>query len=103
MKLYFSTRHIDALKDLPLTRRLTLLREAGAKLTAPEKMLLNILKLCILVPAFAFILYAPKDWLNLLWAVLLLCGYPLLVKPLQYGLSEKYLPSQTVQGDTQDV
>ncbi len=59
MKLYFSTRHISALRELPLTQRLALLSQASAKLSAPEKLLLNVLKLIILVPAFVLILYAP--------------------------------------------
>ncbi|ALS99045.1 DUF6170 family protein [Lacimicrobium alkaliphilum] len=103
MKLYFSTRHISALRELPLTQRLALLSQASAKLSAPEKLLLNVLKLIILVPAFVLILYAPKDWLNLLWAALVLATYPLILKPVQYGLSEKYLPDNLTQGDKDHV
>lgn len=99
MKLYFSTRNIPSLQDLPLTRRLTLLSQASAKLSAPEKLLLNLLKLTILIPAFVLILYAPGNWLNLLWSMLLLSGYPLVLKPVQYGLCEKYLTDGLTQGD----
>lgn len=103
MKLYFSTRHISTLRQLPLTERLALLSHASTQLSAPEKLLLNVLKLIILVPAFVLILYAPKDWLNLLWAALVLATYPLILKPVQYGLSEKYLPDNAIQGDKDHV
>lgn len=103
MKLYFSTRHISGLRELSLNERLALLNQASAKLNAPEKLLLNVLKLMILVPAFVLILYAPENWLNLLWAVLVLAIYPLVLKPVQYGLSEKYLPDNLPQGDKDHV
>ena len=69
MNFYFSTRHIPALKGLPLAERVKRLDQAAKKLTVPEKTLLNVLKLLVIV----FLLY------------------PLLVKPIQNSMSAKYL------------
>lgn len=103
MKLYFSTRNISVLKDLPLTQRLALLSQANTKLSAPEKLLLNVLKLMILIPVFVLILYAPENWINLLWAALVLTAYPMILRPVQFGLCEKYLPDNLTQGDKDNV
>ncbi len=92
MKFYFSTRHIPQLKGLPLAERMQRLERAAKKLSVPEKTLLNILKLIVIVPAFALLLRTAEDWSALLWAFVVFLLYPLVVKPVQYSLSAKYLP-----------
>ncbi|GAA0856742.1 hypothetical protein GCM10009114_19820 [Aliiglaciecola litoralis] len=80
--------------------RMEKLRAAENKLTPPEKMILNIFKLLIMVPVFVFILRASQDWLALVWAGLFILAYPFFLKPLQYSLSAKYLKDPTPsQGD----
>ncbi|MDC8832672.1 DUF6170 family protein [Alteromonas gilva] len=91
MKFYFSTRNIPELEGLPLAQRMQRLERAAKKLSVPEKTLLNILKLVVIVPAFALLLRTANDWTALLWALLVFLLYPLLVKPVQYSLSAKYL------------
>ena len=91
MKLYFSSRHIPALAHLPLQQRLSKLREASSRLTGPEKMLLNLVKLLVLLPPFVLILRLSDGWTAIIWVALLLLAYPLLLRPLQYGLCEKYI------------
>lgn len=96
MKFYFSPKKIPQLRDLPLRDRMIALERAALKMTVPERSLLNVLKLMIIIPVFVFILQASENWLALLWAALALLIYPLLIKPLQYSLSAQYLPtSQT--------
>ena len=75
------------------------LRAAENKLTIPEKTLLNILKLLIIVPVFVFILRAGENWLALVWAGLFILAYPFLLKPFQYSLSAKYLKTQSDNGE----
>jgi hypothetical protein len=91
VKFYFATRHIPQLRGLSMGERLEKLRAAESKLTAPEKMLLNICKLLIIVPVFVFILRISDDWLAIVWAGLFILAYPFLLKPLQYSLCAKYL------------
>lgn len=91
MKLYWSTKHIPQLQGLPIRQRMEKLQQAEAKLTAPEKLLLNIVKLLILVPVFVFILQMSENWLALIWALLVSLAYPIILRPLQYSFCAKYL------------
>lgn len=93
MQFYFSTRNIPGLSGLPLADRMRLLERAAKKLTVPEKTVLNILKLLVIVPAFTLLLRVAADWTSLLWALLVFMLYPIIVKPVQYSLSAKYLES----------
>lgn len=91
MKFYFTTRQIPGLSQLPLNERLQLLDSAARKLTVPEKTILNVLKLLVIVPVFVLVLQTANDWRALLWAGLIILLYPLFVKPVQYSLSAKYI------------
>ena len=55
MNIYFSSRDIPSISQLPLTERLALIQQAQNKLTGPEKLLLNFLKLAVLLPIFILI------------------------------------------------
>lgn len=94
MKFYLFPRDIPALKGLPLKERMSRLEQAARQMTIPEKTLLNVLKLLVIVPVFALILQTATDWTSLLWAFLVFLLYPLVVKPLQYSISAKYLPEK---------
>lgn len=99
MKLYFSTRHIPQLQKLPLTQRLEAIQTAQKKLIGPEKLLLNVLKMLVVIPIFVLILQVATNWLALVWALLVTLLYPALIKPVQYGLCAKYIPQPDSQGD----
>jgi hypothetical protein len=92
--MYFSIRQIPALRGLKLTTQIALVHQATKRLTVPEKTLLNVLKLVIIVPIFAFILRTSQDWTSLIWAFVIFLLYPLLIKPIQYSLCAKYIPPQ---------
>jgi hypothetical protein len=70
---------------------MALLEDAAKKMSVPEKTLLNVLKLCVLIPVFIFLLRISTDWTSMIWAALILLLYPILVKPIQYSISAKYL------------
>lgn len=91
MKFYFTTRQIPGLSQLPLRERMPLLHAAARKLTVPEKTILNVLKLLVIVPVFVLVLQTATDWKALLWAAVVILLYPLFVKPVQYSLSAKYI------------
>ncbi len=91
MAIYFTTRNIPKLKGLSLQERIACIAKASKKLTVPEKTFLNILKLVLLVPAFALVLKMSTDWTSLLWAGLIILLYPFLIKPMQYSIAAKYL------------
>ena len=91
MKIYTSTKKIPGLEALSVTERMALLENAANKMSIPEKTLLNIVKLLVIVPMFALLLRVVENWWALAWAGLVLLLYPLFVKPLQYSLSAKYI------------
>jgi hypothetical protein len=91
MTFYFSTRNIPALQGLPLAERARLLDQASKRLSVPEKTLLNVLKLLVIVPVFAFILQTATNWTSLLWAFVVFLLYPLVIKPIQYSICAKYI------------
>lgn len=91
MKLYYSTRQIPQLQDLPLTERLVLVQQAEKRLSAPEKWCLNLLKLMIIVPAFVLLLRVSESWFALLGAAAVTLLHPLLLKPIHYGLCSRYI------------
>ncbi|MCB4435433.1 DUF6170 family protein [Alteromonas sp. McT4-15] len=95
MKFYFSTRDIPALKELPLTERMKLLDKASKRLSVPEKTMLNVLKLLVIVPVFALILQTAANWTSLLWAFVVFLCYPLFIKPIQYSMCAKYIASSS--------
>lgn len=97
MKIYTSTKKIPALADKPLTERMAILEDAAKKMTVPEKTLLNVLKLFVIVPVFYLVLQVSDNWFSLLWAGLILLLYPILVKPIQYSLSAKYIKDSKPQ------
>ena len=99
--MFFSTRQIPQLQSLSLSQRLDALRKAEQKMTAPERLLLNLCKLIIIIPVFVLILRVEESWYSLLWAGLFILAYPLLLKPLQYSMSVKYLPDVTKKGESE--
>jgi len=99
LKIYTSTKNIPGLEDLSVTERMAQLETAANKMSIPEKTLLNIIKLFVIVPVFVFLLRVVDDWWSLVWAALILLLYPLFVKPLQYSLSAKYIKTSNIKKD----
>jgi hypothetical protein len=99
MKFYFLTRQLPGLAGLPLSARLAKIQQAEKRLTSPEKLLLNVIKLLIIIPLFVLILRTGEDLWSLLWAFLVVLTYPILLKPLHYSLCAKYLLKQDKDGE----
>ena len=91
MKLHLTSQTIPELKDKTVSERIEAIEKATKKLTPPEKLMLNIIKLLIIVPVFAFILRAGQDWTALLWAGLFIFAYPFVLRPVQLNMVAKYL------------
>ena len=91
MRLIFTTRQFQQLHHLDLAQRQQVIQRATMRLTPPERFALNILKLFVYVPAFALLVKLPEQPLNALWAGLILLCIPLIIRPMQWGMAEKYL------------
>lgn len=74
-----------------MTERMAQLQKASNRMSAPEKFLLNLLKLFILLPAFILIFRTFGDWYAMSGALLIFLLYPLILKPVQYSICAKYL------------
>ncbi|MAG76575.1 MAG: hypothetical protein CL811_07425 [Colwelliaceae bacterium] len=64
MKFYLSSKDIPALSESSFQERNEKVYRAQQKLTVPEKLILSILKLILLIPPFIYL--ARQDWLILL-------------------------------------
>lgn len=75
---------------MDLSDRLKAIEKATKKLTPPEKLVLQIIQLFIIVPIFVLILRIAQDWTSLLWAAGFIALYPLVLTPVKLSLIRKY-------------
>ncbi|GHE80525.1 DUF6170 family protein [Thalassotalea profundi] len=90
MKFIFSTKQIPALSGLTLRERAEKLHKAQTKLTVPEKLTLNLLKLCMLIPAF-FYIANQKVLFSIIFGILSLLSYFIIFLPIKFSFLNKYL------------
>lgn len=91
MKLYFTARQLPNLEKVPLQERLAIIANAQKKLTLPEKLFLNLIKLFILTSIFVLLtgqFEIPTVIIGIIGAILL---YPLLLRPIHLTILSKYL------------
>ena len=96
MTIYFSSNKIPALQAFSLHKRQAILTLAQARFSAPEKFILNIVKLLLLIPPFLFI--ANLQGLALaLSVVVVLIAYFLILRPIMLYFSAKHLDKAIAQ------
>jgi len=96
MAIYFSSNKIPALHTFSLHQRQAILTMAQAKLSAPEKFILNIIKLSLLIPPFFFI--ANLQGLALAASIaLVLTAYFIILRPIMLFFSQKHLDKAIAQ------
>ena len=96
MAIYFSSNKIPALHAFSLHQRQAILTLAQAKFSAPEKFILNIIKLSLLIPPFLFIANLQGFALAVSVAVVL-SAYFILLRPIMLFFSEKHLDKAIAQ------
>lgn len=90
MKFYFSSKDIPALAKAEVTERNHLVYQAQQKLSVPQKLVLNLLKLVLLIPPFLFL--ARQEWGILAVALFTsFAGYALLFRPVFFSFVNKVL------------
>jgi len=90
MKIYFSSNQVPELKDLPMRERQEALHKAKQKLSVPEKLILNIIKLFMLIPPFLFL--ARQDWGMLAISLMITpIVYFLVMRPLSLLFAVKHI------------
>ncbi|REL34911.1 DUF6170 family protein [Thalassotalea euphylliae] len=90
MKLFFSSKDIPELADKNIQERNESIYKASLKLTVPQKLILNLIKLVLLVPPFIYL--ARQEWGTLLGVVVIssLC-YVSVFRPISFTFMRKHL------------
>ena len=90
MTIYFSANKIPALAPYSIQQRQAILALAQAKLSAPEKFILNIIKLVLLIPPFIYI--ANLQGVAIIISITaVLISYFLLLRPIMLFFTLKHL------------
>lgn len=90
MAILFSSNDLAELTHYSVKERQIILALAADKLITPQKLILNLIKLFILIPPF--ILLARLDgWLMFMPIVLMLAGYFALMRPISLYFLRKHL------------
>ncbi|MDN3651663.1 DUF6170 family protein [Thalassotalea ponticola] len=96
MKFYFSSNQFEQLKDFNFAEKQQIIELANHKMTAPTKLLLNILKLLILIPPF-MLLARVDSWLFVLPLILLLVCYFVILRPLSLMFLSQHIDEAVAQ------
>lgn len=91
MKLYFTAKQIPGMEPLSLQDRLSAIANANKKLTKPEKLFLNLIKLIILIPIFVLLTGQFENWIIVVGIMICILLYPVLLRPIQLTICSKYL------------
>ena len=92
--MYWNSQQIPELAGLNFRERMQVIRRASDQLSTPNKLLLSIVKLLLLVPPFMQMAQADSVLAFIGWVLLLLVIYPLATRPLTFALIREHL-SQT--------
>lgn len=96
MPIYFSANKIPSLSGFNLQQRHAIIALAQTKLSAPEKFILNIIKLLLLIPPFLFI--ANLQGLEIIVSItVVLIAYFILLRPIMLFFVLKHLNSAICQ------
>ncbi|RRJ23064.1 hypothetical protein EIK76_02960 [Rheinheimera mesophila] len=88
--MYFGSHSIPELKGLKFAQRMQVIRAATEQIPTPQKLLLNLVKLAILIPLF-LVIAQWESWQHTVTILLLLAAYPLLTRPLTFALCRPHL------------
>jgi len=88
--MIFSTNQINVLQDYNFKERQQIIAIAMQKITVPQKLILNLIKLSMLIPPFIFI--ASMKGLELIICTsVVLITYFIVLRPIMLSFSLKHL------------
>lgn len=90
MPLYWSSRQIPALARYNARERTEILQLAMQKLRPPQKLVINLAKLLVLIPPF-MLAARLANWTSVLVLLLTAVLYPLITRPLGLYLASQHL------------
>lgn len=96
MAIIFSSNNLPELQQYSVKERQQILAIASNKLVTPQKLILNLIKLFILIPPF--IMIARLDtWLLFIPLIFVLVGYFVLMRPISLYFLRAHLPNAIKQ------
>lgn len=99
--MIFSSNQIERLSDYSLGDRHQILALAFALLTVPQKLVLNLMKLVLLIPPFIYL--ARQDWgLMLVATFIAVACYLGIMKPISLYFSSQHLDKAIKQFNARD-
>lgn len=90
MNFYFSTNNIKELDNYSFQEKHLIITLANKRLTPPQKLILGILKLVLLIPPFWFLAQLDSWWM-LLPVAFLMVSYMVILRPLSLSFSVTHL------------
>jgi hypothetical protein len=84
--MFWNSRALPELQQLNFRDRMAVLRRAADQLPTPQKLILNVWKLCVLIPPFLLIARAETVLHAAGLALGLVLIYPLLTRPVTFAL-----------------
>jgi hypothetical protein len=91
LAVYWNSQQIPELAGLKFRERMQVIRRATDQLNTPNKLLLNVVKLILLVPPFMLMARADSALTFVGWLLALLVIYPLATRPLTFSLVQEHL------------
>ena len=88
--MHLTSQNIPALKGLKFQQRMLVVKHAVNLLPVPQKMLLNVTKLIILIHFFS-VLARFEGWILIPYLIAAGLVYPLITNPVTFYLTGNYL------------
>ncbi len=90
MTIYFSSKDIPELANYSIQERQLRIAQAAKKLTPPEKLIINLIKLLIVVPMFLYMAWL-DGWAVTLPPVLGFLAYIVVYRPVYLRIVSRHL------------
>jgi len=90
MAIYFSSKDIPKLANYSISERQALIAKAAKKLTPPEKLILNLIKLLIVVPMFLYMAWL-SGWVVALPPIIGFISYVAIYRPVYLKIVSRHL------------
>ena len=84
--MHLTSQHIPELAGLKLQQRMLVIKHATAMLSVPQKLVLNLLKIFILVHFFS-VLARFEGWMLVPWLLAAGLAYPLIINPVTFWMT----------------
>jgi len=101
MTIYFSSKNIPSLYHFDLKQKKILLQAAEKKLNTPQKLILNIVKLGILVPMFLYIVWL-TSWEIVFPVIFAMFAYIFMYRPLFLFFLQNHL-TETIKAYNKSI